>query len=383
VAGLAGAGHGGDLRAFEQWAEGVAHHGLGGYYAAGGDANYPAMLYLLWPLGTALDGAALWTAIRLLSVPFDLALGVLLYDVGRRLGGSRTGWPAAAFYLLNPAIVLSGPAWGQVDGMGALPMLGALVAVSGGTVVAAGVLATLAVLVKPQFGVAAAVIAGLMVGWLRTGEGIRRAALLALAAVVAFAAVLLPLHLDPLAYRAVLADTLGRYPYFSLFGFNPWAMVFGFGTRDGDWFGVGIVLTVVAVGLSLVLLRRRRDLVGLLGVASLIALALYFVPTRVHERYLYGAIVLLAPLAAVHPRLRSPFVVLSGLFLATLAFVALTSPYAILAIPGLARWAGDPWVVRLLSGAMTLSGAWCAWRLVELVRTPAEPPGEAAARIDR
>ena len=102
VAGLASPGHGGDLNAFLQWAEGAARWGLGGYYANAGDsaANYPPMLYLLWPLGVALDGANLLFAIRLLSVPFDLALGWLLYDlVARATGRERDGVLAAALYL--------------------------------------------------------------------------------------------------------------------------------------------------------------------------------------------------------------------------------------------------------------------------------------------
>jgi dolichyl-phosphate-mannose-protein mannosyltransferase len=372
IIGLEGSGHRGDLRAFELWAEGVAQHGLGGYYAAGGDANYPAMLYLLWPLGLQLDGAELWRAIRTLSIPFDLGLGIVLFEIGRRLAGPTAGLLAGAFYLLNPAIVLSGTPWGQVDSMGALPMIGAIVAVATGGLVVAGALATLATLVKPQFGVAAFVIAGLMVSWLGSREGIRRAAIVALAALLTFVVILLPLNLDPLAYRQVMADTFERYPYASHYAFNPWAIAFGFGTRDGAFFYLATALTVGAIGLSLLLLRVRRDLVGLLAVGALIGLTLYFVPTRVHERYLYGAIALLAPLAATYPRLRSPFLVLSGLFFVTLAYVVATSPYDILPLPGWAREDLPHVAISLLSAALTAAGAWCAWRVVEIVRNPAD-----------
>ncbi len=129
IAGLLGPGHGGDLQAFLDWAEGTAEHGLTGYYANGGTSNYPPMLYLLWPLGVALDGPELVFAIRTLSIPFDLGLGVLLFHTARSMSGvDRDGLLAAGFYLLNPAVVLVGPMWGQVDGMGALPMVGSIVA---------------------------------------------------------------------------------------------------------------------------------------------------------------------------------------------------------------------------------------------------------------
>jgi hypothetical protein len=367
IVGLLGPGHGGDLFAFQTWAEDAARNGLGSYYAAGGDANYPPMLYLLWPLGVALNGGELAFAIRTLSIPFDLGLGALLFFVGRAFAQrERDGLLSAGFYLLNPAVVLCGPMWGQVDGMGALPMVGALVAAARGRIATAGVLAVLAGLVKPQFGVAAFVLAGLVLFWLRSPDGIRRAAILGLAALVTFVVVLAPVGLGPLSYLDLMGETFGRYRVHSGFAFNPWGMVFGFNHDDGAWFVVGTALELFAIGGSLWLLRRRRDLVGLLAVGSLIALTLYFVPTRAHERYLYGAIALLAPLAVFEPRLRRPFFALSATFFVTLAYVVLNSPYRILAPVRLEDLPG--WAISLLCAVTTLSGAWVAWRLIGLLR---------------
>jgi dolichyl-phosphate-mannose-protein mannosyltransferase len=376
ILGLLGPGHAGDLFAFDTWAEDAARNGLGGYYAAGGDSNYPPMLYLLWPLGVALDGADLQFAIRTLSIPFDLGLGAVLFFVGRAAAGrERDGILAAGLYLLNPAVILTGPMWGQVDGMGALPMVAALAAVARGRVVVAGVLAVVAGLVKPQYGVAAFVLVGLVPFWLRSPDGVRRAALLALAGLITFVAILAPLGLGPDGYLQLMGETFGRYPVHSGFAFNPWAMVFGFNHPDGDWFRVGTVLEVAAIGGSLWLLRARRDLVGLLAVGSLIALTLYFVPTRAHERYLYGAIALLAPLAALVPDLRRPFYALSAMFFATLAYVLANSPYRIVWPVRIADF--PDWAIVLLCALTTMAGAWVAWRLVALLRN-----GEPEARID-
>lgn len=378
IAGLVGPGHGGDLFAFQTWAEDAARDGLGGYYAAGGDANYPPMLYLLWPLGVAFNDGQLWFAIRTLSIPFDLALGALLFYVGRGFAArERDGLVSAGFYLLNPAVVLCGPMWGQVDGMGALPMVGALVAAARGRVVSAGVLAVLAGLVKPQFGVAAFVLAGLALFWLRSPGGLRRIAVLGLAALVTFVVILAPVGLGPLGYLDLMGETFGRYRVHSGFAFNPWGMVFGFNHDDGSWFIVGTALELAAIGGSLWLLRRRRDLVGLLAVASLIALTLYFVPTRAHERYLYGAIALLAPLAVIEPRLRRPFLALSATFFVTLAYVILNSPYPILWPVRLGDLPG--WAISLLCAVTTASGGWVAWRLIGLLRRGRSEAGFAAA----
>jgi hypothetical protein len=367
IAGLITPGHGGDLTAFVQWAEGTARWGIGGYYLHGGDSNYPPMLYLLWPLGVALDGGELAFAIRTLSIPFDLALGWLLYDlVARATGSERAGILAAAFYLLNPAVLIVGPMWGQVDGMGALPMVGAIVAVARGRPVLAGALAVVAGLVKPQFGIAAFTLLGLGLFWLRSAVDRRQFALLGIGAILAFAVVLFPLGLGPFGYLRIMGDTFTRYPYISQFGFNPWGMLFGFGDDDAQWFRIGTALAVAGIAGSLWLLRRRRDLVGLLGVSVLIGLALYYLPTRVHERYLFGAVAFLVPLAAVERRLRWPFIALSGVFFLTLAYTVVTSPYRILPGPKLEELPDV--VIGAASLVVTLVGAWTAWRVVELFR---------------
>jgi Gpi18-like mannosyltransferase len=373
IIGLFGPGHLGDITAFVQWAEDAARLGLGNYYLGGGNANYPPMLYLLWPLGVALDRFDLVLAIRALSIPFDLALGVLLFRTVRSATGRNDdGRLAAAFYLLNPAVVLVGPAWGQVDGMGALPMVAAIVAVARGRVVVAGVLAVVAGLVKPQYGVAAIVIGGLALFWLRSSAGWWRVARLALAVVGTFAVVLLPLGLGPQQYLDIIGATFSQYPFHSGLAFNPWGAIFGFNHFDGDLVYVGTTLELVAIGASLWLLRSRRDLVGLFAVASLIALTLYFVPTRAHERYLYGAIALLAPLAVLHPPLRRPFYALSAMFFATLAYVLANSPYRIL--PGDQIASFPDWAISVISIVMTVAGAWVAWRLVRLLRAGEPTP---------
>jgi dolichyl-phosphate-mannose-protein mannosyltransferase len=390
---ITGLGHTGDLFALMGWAHAIAVTGPADYYASGGLSNYPVLLYLLWPLGQLFAGENLRLAIRALSIPFDVGIGVLLFWLVRdlRLGSGververvehaeRAGIAAAAFYLLNPAVIISGPLWGQVDGIGALPMLAALVAISRQRIAVAAVLATVAGLVKPQFGIAAFVLVAVRVLELRRSPDVLTAvqgiALAGLAAIATFAVVMLPLGLGPTSYLHILSITTDRYPYASLFGFNPWAIAYGFGEKDGGAFQVGLGITAIAIVLSLALLWRRRDLVGLLGVGALIGLELYFLPTRVHERYLFGAVVLLAPLAALVPRLRAPFVVLSGLFLVTLVYVLGNTPQQAVPIPEFARGDLLPWEITAISLPLTLVGVWCAWEVLRLYRpdaTPAEP----------
>src|SRR5918996_3840825 len=120
-------GHSGDVRVIARWAENMAERGSIGFYAVD-NAIYPAFLYVVWPLGLALDDEALFTAIKALSIPFDVALGALLVWVFARRGQPWLGVGAAALYLFNPGTIVAGPLWGQVDSAGTLAFVAALVA---------------------------------------------------------------------------------------------------------------------------------------------------------------------------------------------------------------------------------------------------------------
>ena len=69
-------GHYGDGVVMGRWADSMATYGPGGFY--GPDASiYPALLYVFWPIGVFLDGVDQARAIKGLSIPFDLAIGVV------------------------------------------------------------------------------------------------------------------------------------------------------------------------------------------------------------------------------------------------------------------------------------------------------------------
>lgn len=367
LAAMVGTGHEGDITALARWAESVAARGLGEYYEAGGDSNYLAVLYLLWPLGLMFDRPELFAAVRAISIPFDLLIGTMLFMAGRSLSSPQGGLLAAALYLFNPATVLAGAVWGQLDAVGTAAVVGSLMTVASGRYVTAGMLSVLAVLVKPQFAIAGAVVLG-MLALRRDGGG--RAAAFALAAVggvAAYLAVTVPLGLEPAELFAIVGDSAAQMSFASLHGFNAWGLIFGFETTDGPWVYLGLALLAAGVLGALALLYLRRDLAGVFGVAFLIALAVYFLPTRVHERYLFPAIALLAPLVALRPTLLRPFIALSGVFSLSLLYVlirgrrsgAIDVP---LRVERLLDWPGVP----LIAVALMAAALWCAlgvWRV--------------------
>lgn len=322
-------GHYGDSVVMSRWAEHMAEFGPWRFYQHDG-AVYPALLYAFWPLGVLLDGADLARAIKGLSIPFDLALGVVVYLAARQMVGSIRALIAPAVYLLNPAVLLAGPVWGQVDAAGALAYLGALLAVAGRRFRAAGALGALAMLIKPQFGLVALPIGFLaVIAWRTTG---RYAPIVngLLGAIVMYLLVAIPLRLDPITHVGRALSIAGDKPWTSVNAPNLWGVLVGYGISDAPYVVIGAGLLLLGLVAALLPLRRRQDLPIVLAVGLFVVFAFYLLPTRVHERYLFPAIALLAPLAATSWRVLAATLLVTAAFALTLLYGLVdTTPFSL------------------------------------------------------
>jgi hypothetical protein len=318
------------------------------------------------------DGEALAVAVRAIPIPFDLLIGVAIHRMAADIAGTRPAILAAALYLLSPAAIVIGPFWGQVDAVGTAGVILALLAWAGGRPGLAGAAAVGALLVKPQFGLAIPV---LIVAALVVGKGrLPRLGSLAAGGVATYLVVTVPLGLGPDRLVSLVSSTASSMPFASHHAFNHWALLLGFETPDGAWFWLGATMAA-AVGIAaLALLRTRSDLVGLLGVTALLALAVYFLPTRVHERYLFPVFALLAPLAAAAPRLLPPYAWLTAAFTASLVWVlALGRRAGALELgPSVEAWLAGPGV-PIIACVLIAAAVVTAWRIVRLLRAPATP----------
>ena len=195
--------------------------------------------------------------------------------------------------------------------------------------------------------------------------------------------------------------TAGGYPYASVNAWNPWALaeVGGNGVAaNGTWacdavttgqagceqavmFGpvpalvVGGVLAAIAfVAVCLAVARRPERLTILVGL-TLLAIAFFVLPTRVHERYLYPFFALGAILAAFSWRWRATYVVLTVTTMANL-YVVLTTLYP--DNPGISDWLGIGGSLRetmWVTIAAVANGGAAIWAFVQL-----RPDAEAALR---
>lgn len=323
-------GHVGDVIVVSRWAERMADAGPLSFYRDGGGSIYPALLYLYWPLGAAFNGDELGLAIKALAIPFDVAVGLLLYGMTARAAGWLAGLGAAALYLLNPAVVLAGPVWGQIDAAGTLALLAALLAAARGRPGLAAGLAVVAGMVKPQFGLV--LIPVLVIGALewRRSRNLEPLAWALAGAITGYAIVASPLLLDPITHVQNVAHANSIRTEASVHAPNMWALAFGYEAPDTGFGGIGLALMGAGLLVSQLPLRHGRDLQTLLAVGTFVIFSSYFLPTRVHERYLFPAMAVLAPLAAVsRPVLAGYLALAAGFTLSLLYALVDTTPFTL------------------------------------------------------
>jgi Gpi18-like mannosyltransferase len=334
---VAGAGYPFDVVTFQRWAERLANGGPPSFYDPAQFADYPpGFLYLLWPLAAWPGGPPAWL-LRAVSIPFDLAIAVAIFAVVARLRRPRDGVIAASVYSLNPAVALAGPFWGQVDAVALLPLLLALVAYASGRYALAGILAAVAALSKPQAAIALGII--LVAGAAAVVKRREWRPLLVPAGAAFGTAVLLWLPFVPTLEKvgAFIRDATTPHPFSSLFAFNAWALATGFAISDDTLFlGVPMWLwglLLVAAGLALVVARLvalvpsrgspfvfDHELAVLLAMTTLAALAVYELPTRIHERYLVTVLPLLAPFVVASRRAGVAYAIFSIVLAVSILF---------------------------------------------------------------
>jgi hypothetical protein len=315
------------------WGETVARNGPGGFYRPGYFADYPpAYLWLLGLFAKLFDGETLRIVVKAASIPADVALALGFAAILWRRAGPGRAALAAGLWMVAPGAVVAGPYWGQVDAIGTLMMLGALVSAAHRRWLVAGALAGIAVVTKFQFGIALFVIAvaAAVEGWRGRSW---RPLLAAPAAVVAVLVVSVPFGQGPFELWTLLKNAGQEYPFTSLYAFNIWAVTPGFWKDDSGLVVIGGVLLAAACIASVVPLWWRRDVATLLAAGAIASLAFYFLPTRAHERYLFPGVALLVPFAAARWRTLPGWLVLSGLWALTLIFALVRTVYTDVTVP--------------------------------------------------
>ena len=342
------AGFAADLNSFRSWASELGTRGPWGFYARGIFVDYlPGYMWVLWALGSL--GALITGSTdpgALIKLPAILADGMLVFATARLaadLGAPRRGQLATAVAMaVGPMIWLDSAVWGQVDSVGTAALLLSLSALIRGKTVRGAILAALAAVLKPQFGILIPIVAVLAFVRARSARDPWAFVVAGLAGAATIAIAALPFGLTLPDVLAKVAEAAGGYPYLSVNAWNPWALIEVGGRAVVDatgWAsdidplpligipGVAIGSAAIAAAVLVAMRYVRSDTAIRTATAvAILAIAFFVLPTRVHERYLFPAIPLTIALAAARPAWRWIAVVISGAFFAN-SWGVLTLPY--------------------------------------------------------
>lgn len=354
-----------DVSTFESWSLTLAEHPMREFFAKAGFADYPpGYFFVLWFVGHAYKLAIhndqtygiLKIFVKLPGIVMDLVDAALIFSIVRRFASTAWAFGAAAFFALNPATIFISAYWGQVDSVAAGMTLGSLLLLLDAdrrtgraqtlAIVGAWLLLAYSVLIKPP----ALVVAPLYLAYVfATGDAalrLRRATATGIGIVAGFALAFLAAFafhpgLDPIAQYAWLvsryAFASGVYPYNSVNAFNLYVMAPSSHFWQPDGVSIpNIVVAGHALGLpqflwgigifaaaTLLVVSRyvqRRDSVALLEAAMVLSLGYFVLSTRMHERYIFNAVLLATPLIFARKRYLLAAVVLSITLFANLSY---------------------------------------------------------------
>jgi Gpi18-like mannosyltransferase len=353
-----------DVQAFESWSLTLTEHPLNEFYSASPFADYPpGYFFVLLLIGWFFKALAALKLISITSYPvlgvlvklpavfMDLVDAWLIYTIVRRFGSKAVALGAAALYALNPAAIYISASWGQVDSVSWGLVLAAINVMlsarndetsSTSKIAWAWVLLSCSVLMKPQgvfiglLFIAFAFTAASAVDRQRrlTGTAYGLGAGLVIAYVVSS---LFHGWGDPVANfewlfgRYTFASSV--YPYNSINAFNLYTIAPDntFWTSDAQplsFFGFplgpmvlwGWLLVAGAAALIIARFVQRKDDRGFLEAAMLLSFAFFVLATRMHERYVFGAFILMPPLIVFARRYLWTTVILSVTLLVNLAY---------------------------------------------------------------
>ncbi len=360
-AGLSG-GFDNDTACFAAWADRIFQVGAREFYSPDVFTDYPpGYMYLLYPIGAlrSLLNIEYYSTthlilLRLPAILCDLGCGILLYNQARKQLQPKAALIFSGLYLLNPAIILNSSIWGQVDSVFTLLLMVLCLSLTKGRLFPAFLSFCLGIFIKPQMLIFAPVLfAGILdyvflknFSWKNLLKNVGWGLLSLFTAIM----LILPFGLQNVLKQYV--STVGSYPYAGVNVWNFWGLLgLNWVSQDNTFLGLpyrlyGTAAICIAVVLVLVLsLRLRNENKKYPLLAAFLMTTVYLFSVRMHERYLYSAIVLLLLFCIYQPtkQLISCYIGFSLLHFGNTAYVLFgydPSNYNRLAFPILAGSAG-------------------------------------------
>ena len=288
-----------DTNVWYAWALRLNESTFNNFYSPTVWTNYtPGYLYILSFLGAIrnlfnLDNNSFYYLLKLPAILAEVILTFVIYKVTLPKS-KKLSKLLAIFIIFNPALIFNSSIWGQIDGILTLALFSSIYLLTINKLIWSSALFGLAILLKPQ----ALALTPVFLLFLINRFSLKSILQLIVPTTLILFLLFLPFFITNPIFGPLqlLSKMVDDYPLNSLFAYNFWGIL-GFWINDGtfwqnltyrDW---GLIL--VSFYWLLITFFYIKGKINLLNLATLALLSFFFLPTRVHERYLYPALLFL------------------------------------------------------------------------------------------
>ncbi|MBF0539144.1 MAG: glycosyltransferase family 39 protein, partial [Nitrospirae bacterium] len=297
-------GYPADISCFRSWAIYVADKGFANFYSGEIFADYPPgyiyILYLIGKIRVVLSMSYSTTSylvlVKLPPIIADLIAANIIFQLSRRRFSLKASVILSALYAFNPAVIVNSCLWGQVDAVFTLCLLLTLMAMTQQRLVVAALLFALSVLVKPQALIFTPVLVFAFIGQ----RSLKTLAIGVVCAIAFFALAVVPFSINKGVFWIFehYQKTLASYPYASLNAFNLFALTGGNFQADSTRFLFlpystwGVIFILWSVIVASYFFYKNQTSENLPLIALFIVTAVYVTTSKMHERYLFPAMLI-------------------------------------------------------------------------------------------
>lgn len=296
-------GYDGDLDYYRKWAEAAA--GEFRLVYGSGNVDYPPLyLYILHFIGRALRALKLdlgsILGIMLMKMPAilaDILSGIMIYSAASRQMSGNTALILSGLYLFNPAILVNSAMWGQTDSIMTLLAVTGLYCLYHDRIMASAFFFACACLMKPQ----AFIFLPVLFLELIRKKSLREFLLCMATGLFTGFVIILPFSLwrDVWWIVRLYTGDWSKYAYASLHAHNLFALAGGDMVRDSAMFLFmpykvwSLIFTLAVLGFFLYLYLKSGVQNRIFAAALVLQAGIFMFTSRMHERYLYPAVMLL------------------------------------------------------------------------------------------
>ncbi len=326
---MANYGHSTDMSCFKSWAQDLYLHGLSNFYSLDTFKDYPpGYMYILYLIGAiknhfTLTDTEFTFLIKLPAVIFDIATSILVYKFSSKHLGSKLSFWIALSYVLNPAVIFNSAVWGQVDSIYTFFIFISIYFMTQEKYLYSFLNFTIAFLIKPQALMFAPIFIYAIYEILSRNRFNKRSIYLVLQYFFCSALILFTLILPftkKFDFAPVLnqyKQTLASYPYATVNAFN------SFMYAKLNWVNIGhsgisIVFTVTEIILiatitlfAIWFLINNTSKSKYFFAAALINICVFVFTFKMHERYIFPAMILLL-MSFSYSKLKRNFMLYAG-----------------------------------------------------------------------